>query len=237
MKADDAILAANFLRLKREGFTPSRDLILALTSDEEGGAFNGVEWLLKNHRSLIDAAYCINTDAGGGTIRNGRPQYLSLQAAEKTFRSFKLEVTNAGGHSSLPTRDNAIYHLAEGLSRLAKFDFPVRLNEVTHSYFERMASIEHGQQAADMKAVLRTPPDAAASRDFPHPLHSMPGSALLVSRRCSRPVTPRTLFLNPRLPWSTAASSRTTYQPRSSVRLRTSSPTRKSKSRRWARRV
>jgi len=162
MKADDAILIANFLRLKREGFIPARDLILALTADEEGGSFNGVEWLLNNHRGLIDAEYCLNADAGGGTSRDGRRQYLGIQAAEKTFRSFKLEVSNPGGHSSLPTKDNAIYHLAEGLARLAMFDFPVRLNEVTHSYFERMASIEQGQRAADMKTLLQNPPAADA---------------------------------------------------------------------------
>jgi acetylornithine deacetylase/succinyl-diaminopimelate desuccinylase-like protein len=162
MKGDDAILIATFLRLKREGFQPARDLILALTADEEGGSHNGVQWLLKEHRELIDAAYCINLDAGGGRTHDRRPRYLSIQSAEKTFLSFKLEVTNPGGHSSLPTKDNAIYHLAEGLARLAKFDFPVRLNEVTHSYFERMSSIEHGQPAEDMKALLRNPGDQAA---------------------------------------------------------------------------
>jgi len=162
MKADDAILIANFIRLKREGFTPERDLILALTADEEGGGFNGVSWLLENHRDLIDAAWCINSDAGGGAIRNGRRQYMTLEGAEKTYLSFRLEVTNPGGHSSLPIKDNAIYHLAGGLARLAKFDFPVRLNDITRSYFERMASIEQGQRAADMKAVVQNPRDAAA---------------------------------------------------------------------------
>src|ERR1039458_10231043 len=114
MKGDDAILVATFLRMKREGFQPVRDMILALTSDEEGGAWNGIDWLVKNHRDLIDAEFCGNSDGGGGDIKNGRSIYLSMQAAEKVFLSFKLEVTNSGGHSSLPTEDNAIYHLAEG---------------------------------------------------------------------------------------------------------------------------
>ena len=130
MKGDSAILAAAFVRMKREGFRPSRDLILALTADEEGGPSNGVDWLVKNHRDLIDAEFCVNSDAGGGDIKNGTQRFMGLSAAEKVFLSFKLEVTNAGGHSSLPTKDNAIYHLADGLSRMDKFDFPVHLFDV-----------------------------------------------------------------------------------------------------------
>ena len=161
MKGDDAILVATFLRMKREGFQPVRDMILALTSDEEGGAWNGVDWLVKNHRDLIDAEFCVNSDGGGGDIKNGRSIYMSMQAAEKVFLSFKLEVTNSGGHSSLPTKDNAIYHLAEGLARLAKFDFPVRLFDVTRASFERMATFYPGQLGADMKAVVANPNDEA----------------------------------------------------------------------------
>ena len=110
MKADDATLVTAFLRLKKEGFRPARDLILALTSDEEGGNSNGVIWLLKEHRALIDAEYCINLDAGGGALRKDQRLYMSVQAAEKTSVHFKLEVTNPGGHSSLPTAENAICH-------------------------------------------------------------------------------------------------------------------------------
>ena len=137
MKGDDATLVATFLRLKREGFRPVRDLILALTSDEEGGNSNGVDWLVKNHRGLIDAEFCVNADSGGGDIKNGKRVFMSVQAAEKVFLSFKLETRNAGGHSSLPIKDNAIYHLADGLSRLGKFDFPVHLFDVTRASFER----------------------------------------------------------------------------------------------------
>jgi acetylornithine deacetylase/succinyl-diaminopimelate desuccinylase-like protein len=161
MKGDAAILVAAFLRMKREGFRPSRDLILALTSDEEGGPSNGVDWLVKNHRELIDAEFCVNSDAGGGDIKNGQRRYMGLSAAEKVFLSFTLQVTNPGGHSSLPTKDNAIYHLSDGLSRLGKFDFPVHLFDVTRAFFERTAQFSSGQTAADLKAVVANPNDAA----------------------------------------------------------------------------
>ena len=162
MKGDDATLITAFLRMKREGFRPARDLILALTSDEEGGPANGIQFLVKDHRDLIDAAFCINPDAGGGDIKNGKRIYMMMEAAEKVFASFHLEVTNAGGHSSQPTKDNAIYHLADGLSRLAKFDFPVHIFDVTRSEFEASAPYYEGQVGADMKAVSANPNDAAA---------------------------------------------------------------------------
>ncbi len=156
-KAGDAALVTNFLRLKEEGFRPSRDLILALTSDEEGGNYNGADWLLKNHRDLVDAEYCINTDAGGGEMKDGRRIALSVQAAEKTFQSFRLEAKNRGGHSSLPVPDNAIYHLAHALGRIQGYAFPVHLNPVSTMFFERMSAIEQGQEARDLKAVVTTP--------------------------------------------------------------------------------
>jgi len=156
---------ANLIRLKEEGYTPDRDLILALTADEEGGNFNGVDWLVKNHRELIDAEFAIN-EGGNGNMRKGKYLTNEVQASEKVFQDFHLEVTNSGGHSSLPVKDNAIYHLSGGLARLAKFDFPVQLNEVTRAYFERSASAESDPKvAADMRAVARATPDpAAASR-------------------------------------------------------------------------
>jgi acetylornithine deacetylase/succinyl-diaminopimelate desuccinylase-like protein len=160
MKGDDATLVTTFLRLKREGFQPVRDMILALTSDEEGCTSNGIEWLVKNHRDLIDAEFCVNADGGGGDIKDGKRVYMAMEAAEKVFLSFKLEVTNPGGHSSLPTKDNAIYRLAEGLARLAKFDFPVHLFDVTRASFERMAPIYQGPPGADMKAIVQNPNDA-----------------------------------------------------------------------------
>jgi acetylornithine deacetylase/succinyl-diaminopimelate desuccinylase-like protein len=158
MKGDAAVLVSTFLRLKREGYRPSRDLIVALTSDEEGGPSNGVDWLVKNHRDLIDAEFCINLDGGGGHIKTGRHLFMAVQAAEKVFLTFKLEVKNPGGHSSRPSKDNAIYHLADGLSRLGKFDFPVHLFDVTRVSFERTAPLYPGQLGDDMKRVVEQHP-------------------------------------------------------------------------------
>ena len=162
MKGDDTTLVNTFLRLKREGFQPPRDLILALTSDEEGGPANGIQFLLKDHRDLIDAAFAINPDSGGGDIKNGKKLFMSMESAEKVYASFRLEVTNPGGHSSRPSKDNAIYHLADGLSRLAKFDFPVHLFDVTRSQLERLAPFYGGQLGEDMKAVATDPKNTAA---------------------------------------------------------------------------
>ncbi len=162
MKVNDAILVTTFIRFHREGYRPDRDLILALTADEEGGKSNGVDWLLKNHRDLIDAAFALNADAGGVTTRNGKPVNVDIEATEKQYADFELTSLNPGGHSSLPKPDNAIYHLADTLSRLEHTPFPVELNEVTRTYFERRAPLESAQTRADMNAILHTPPDPAA---------------------------------------------------------------------------
>jgi acetylornithine deacetylase/succinyl-diaminopimelate desuccinylase-like protein len=164
MKSDDAIWVTEFIRLKREGFVPDRDLILALTADEEGGQSNGVDWLIKNHRELIDAEFVLNSDGGGVDTENGKPVIVSMDASEKLYADFQLTVTNRGGHSSLPVPDNAIYHLADALVRLEHFQFPLELNDITRAYFERMATLETGQEAADMRAILRDPPDPAAAQ-------------------------------------------------------------------------
>src|SRR5436190_4931839 len=162
-KSMAAQFVANVIRLKEEGFKPDRDLILALTADEEGGTFNGVDWLVKNHRELIDAEFAIN-EGGGGTMRKSKYLTNEVQASEKVFQDFRLDVTNPGGHSSLPVKDNAIYHLSEGLARLSKFEFPVQLNEVTRGYFEKSASVQSDPKtAADMRAVARSTPDLAAA--------------------------------------------------------------------------
>ncbi|MGI9105011.1 MAG: M20/M25/M40 family metallo-hydrolase [Pyrinomonadaceae bacterium] len=161
-KAMAAIFIANLIRFKRENFQPERDIIVALTADEESGDFNGVEFLLKEHRALVDAEMGIN-EGGRGFLKGGKPLLNAVQASEKVYQSFRLEAKNKGGHSSLPVKDNAIYQLAGGLDRLAKFDFPVNLNEVTRAYFERMSKIETGQMAADMKTVAaQTRPNAPA---------------------------------------------------------------------------
>jgi len=162
-KSMAAQFVANILRLKRDGVTLDRDLILALTADEESGNFNGVNWLVKNHRDLIDAEFAIN-EGGGGGMRKGKYLTNEVQASEKVYQDFRLEVKNAGGHSSLPVKDNAIYRLAGGLARLQAFEFPVAMNEVTRTYFERSAAAEADPKtAADMRAVAKTPTDMAAA--------------------------------------------------------------------------
>ena len=160
-KDEAAIHIANLIRLKQEGFQPDRDIIVALTADEEGGTDNGVQWLLENHRDLIDAEYALN-EGGGGAMQDGRRISNAVQASEKVYQSFVLEVTNPGGHSSLPVRENAIYRLADALTRIRDYDFPVALNEVTRVYFERSATIEQGEVATAMRGVLAAPPEPAA---------------------------------------------------------------------------
>jgi acetylornithine deacetylase/succinyl-diaminopimelate desuccinylase-like protein len=154
IKQGDTVLVANFIRLKKEGWIPSRDLILALTADEEGGESNGAQWLAKNHHDWIDAEYCINTDAGDFETKKGKRMLLGMQTSEKNYVDFRLEVKSNGGHSSRPVKDNAIYHLSQGLARLAEFDFPVSLNETTRGYFERTAALESPATGADFHAVI-----------------------------------------------------------------------------------
>jgi acetylornithine deacetylase/succinyl-diaminopimelate desuccinylase-like protein len=162
VKDGDAILMTDMIRLKRENYRPDRDIILALTADEEGGAFNGVDWLLKNHRDLVDAEYILNPDAGDFEIDQRKRLLVGIEASEKLYADYRLEVHNKGGHSSLPTGDNAIYQLAEGLTRLGHYQFPFELNDVTRQYFAKEADIVGGETGADMKAILRSPPDEGA---------------------------------------------------------------------------
>jgi acetylornithine deacetylase/succinyl-diaminopimelate desuccinylase-like protein len=162
MKSGDAIMATTLIRFKKEGYKPDRDIILALTADEEGGKSNGVDWLLKNHRELIDAELVFNHDGGGILSDHGKPVMMTVDATEKLYADFQLSVTNPGGHSSLPRPDNAIYALANALTRLEHYQFPFELNEVTRAYYERMAPVETSERAAEIKAMLRNPPDADA---------------------------------------------------------------------------
>jgi acetylornithine deacetylase/succinyl-diaminopimelate desuccinylase-like protein len=162
IKEGDAIFITTFIRLKKEGYQPDRDIILALTADEEGGKSNGVDWLLKNHRDLIDAAFVLNTDAGGLDMVNGKPISFNVEATEKLYADYQLTATSAGGHSSLPVPDNAIYHITDALSRLQAYTFPFELNPVTRAYFEKMSTLESGQTAANMKGILENPPSAEA---------------------------------------------------------------------------
>ena len=160
MKDSVAIAVTDFIRLRKEGFVPDRDIILALTADEENGKSNGVDWLLKNHRELIDAEFALNPDSG--SVRPDEPQIVGFEATEKLYGDFQVLATNPGGHSSLPTPDNAIYHVANALSKLQKYSFPFELNAVSREYFAQMAKIETGQRAADLRAILGEPPDAKA---------------------------------------------------------------------------
>ena len=160
MKGSDAIAVVDLIRMKKEGFVPDRDIILALTADEEGGKSNGVDWLLKNHRDLIDAEYALNPDSG--QVHTDKPETVEFEATEKLYADYQLMATNAGGHSSVPVPDNAIYHVANALIALQHYSFPVEINPVTRGFFEAMAKIETGQTAADMRAVLQTPPDPKA---------------------------------------------------------------------------
>jgi len=166
VKDGDAILVATLLRLKQEGYRPNRDLVLALTTGEEGGSdYNGVDWLLKNHRDLIESAYVINMDAGDPVVMNGKRMFRSVQAAEKVYVTFKLEVHNPGGHSSLPTKDNAIYRLAAALGRLNAYQFPAQLNEITRASFAKWSPLQQGTPLGpDMAAVAQPTPDTAAIR-------------------------------------------------------------------------
>ena len=162
MKVHDAIMVAALIRWHREGWRPSRDIIVALTADEEGGCCDGVEWLLKNHRELIQAKFVLNQDDYGVVADHGVPQFFKLVATEKLYADYQLLITSSGGHSSLPVPDNAIYSLSRGLNRLAAYEFPFELNNVTRAYYERMTGIESGTRAADMRAILWNPPDTEA---------------------------------------------------------------------------
>jgi acetylornithine deacetylase/succinyl-diaminopimelate desuccinylase-like protein len=164
---DDKAMAAIFtemvLRLAREKTPLRRDVILALTADEEAGDENGVDWLLREHRPLVDGGLVLN-EGGGGWMRQGKYLVLAMQSSEKTYADFTLRVTDKGGHSSLPTPENAIYRLSAGLLGLSKLVFPVELNEVTRAFLERAAVTESKEIAAAMRALAANPSDLASAR-------------------------------------------------------------------------
>jgi acetylornithine deacetylase/succinyl-diaminopimelate desuccinylase-like protein len=161
-KAMAAIFVANVFRMKREGYVPDRDIIIALTADEESGPANGVDWLLKNHRDKVDAALVIN-EGGGGVLRNGKPLFNAVQATEKITTNFTLRVVNRGGHSSVPRADNAITALADALSKVGRHQFPIQLNEVTRAFFAKTAEIERPEVGRAMKALVTNPRDGTAA--------------------------------------------------------------------------
>jgi acetylornithine deacetylase/succinyl-diaminopimelate desuccinylase-like protein len=163
MKGQDASTLTALSRLKKEGYVPDRDIIVAFTADEEaGGEQSGVDWLMKNHRDLVDAEFVINPDSGDATSKNGKPLYLGIQTSEKEYMTFGLEATDKGGHSSQPTAANPIYHVASGLDRLSKYQFPLHMTATSRAYFAARATLESGQLKADMLSVAGSSPDPAA---------------------------------------------------------------------------
>jgi acetylornithine deacetylase/succinyl-diaminopimelate desuccinylase-like protein len=166
-KAEASIWIDLLIRYRSENYRPRRTLKVALTCGEEtAGAFNGAEWLAQNRRELIDAAFALNEGAWGELDASGRRVAHDVEAGEKFPQNFRLEVTNPGGHSSRPVKDNAIYHLAAALMRIGAYDFPVQFNEANRAYFTGMAKIQAAKGAADlanaMNAFLRDPRDAQA---------------------------------------------------------------------------
>ena len=162
---DDKYMAAafvtNLIRYKREGFAPDRDIIVLLETDEETDALLGVRWMLANHRELIDAEFAINEGADVG-LKDGKPIRIGLQTSEKVYVDYTLEVTNAGGHSATPRKDNAIYRLAKGLAKLSAYEFPVKLNETTKAWLEKASVFEDARTGAAMRTIAANPQDEAA---------------------------------------------------------------------------
>lgn len=161
-KAQAAIFTDLFIRLRQEGYRPRHTLKLALTCGEEGGRFNGASWLAQNRRDLIDAKFALNEWAGVNLDASGKPVFHAIMADQKTVGTYRLEATNPGGHSSRPLPDNAIYHVTRAVDRIAAYEFPVQLNDVTRAYFGAMSKIVGGERGAAMAAIVADPNDAAA---------------------------------------------------------------------------
>ncbi|HWE46161.1 MAG TPA: M20/M25/M40 family metallo-hydrolase [Caulobacteraceae bacterium] len=164
MKGDDSAMLTALIRMKKEGFVPDRDIIVAFTADEEAeGDANGPDYLFKNRPELVNAGEAFNADSGGGGLKNGKPIYYGIQTSEKLYATYVFETENKGGHSSEPRADNAIYELAHALLRVEAYKFPVHLTETTRGFFAEMAQLETGQVKADMLAVAQPQPDLAAA--------------------------------------------------------------------------
>lgn len=164
MKDGDAILVTTLIRLHRERFRADRDIILMLTADEEGGNANGVQWLLANQPDLVKAEFALNHDGTGVVMEHGNPITMEMSASEKVYADFDLCVKSDGGHSSVPPRDNAIYSLTHALDRVAAYEFPFELNNVTRAFYESSIKSASRSRARDLRAILNSPPDAAAVR-------------------------------------------------------------------------
>ena len=166
MKNSDAAMVTSFLLLKRAGWVPKRDVILALTADEEGGSNDGVEWLVKNRRDLVNAAFAVNPDSGGLLLMDGKPVELDLGATEKTYADYVLTATNPGGHSSRPMPENALYLVADALGRIERSPFPIELNSVTRVYLEAEARRESNEKRQLISRVLGVKMDAEAAQQL-----------------------------------------------------------------------
>ncbi len=166
VKDSDAALVTSLILLKRAKFIPKRDLIVALTADEEGGPDNGVDWLLKNRKDLVSAGVVINPDAGGIVLKDGKPAEMDVEATEKLYADFQITATSAGGHSSLPRPDNPIYELGDALGRLEKSPFPTELNAVTRAYLEAESKTSTPDRKALIQRMLATPVDEAAGTEL-----------------------------------------------------------------------
>jgi acetylornithine deacetylase/succinyl-diaminopimelate desuccinylase-like protein len=163
MKAQAAAWVDTLVRLKEEGFKHARTIKMALTCGEETStAFNGASWLATHERQLIDAEFALNEGGGGRLDDKGKPLALTIQAGEKFPQNYQLEVTNPGGHSSRPTRNNAIYHLAGGLLKIQAYEFPIQTTDATIEFFRKMASQVGGEMGAAMTAFAKNPQDAHA---------------------------------------------------------------------------
>ena len=162
-KSQAATWVDTMVRYKKEGYRPRRTIKMALTCGEEtSGAFNGAEYLAKNKRDLIDAAFALNEGGGGKLDAAGKPIYYGVQVGEKLSQNYRLEVTNPGGHSSRPMPDNAIYHLANALVRIQAYRFPVTFSDTTRDFFTRVAATRSADEKAAILALLKDPKDEAA---------------------------------------------------------------------------
>jgi acetylornithine deacetylase/succinyl-diaminopimelate desuccinylase-like protein len=169
MKGEDAALLTALIRLKQEGFVPDRDIVLALTADEEaGGDANGVRWLLARHRDLVDTDLVLNVDDSGGRIRDGKRVYIGMETSEKLYATYEFFTANRGGHSSLPRPDNAIYQLTAAVQKLAGFTFPARTTSTTRAYFAALANLRTSPQWPDFLAVAADRPDPQAVARLSH---------------------------------------------------------------------
>ncbi len=166
MKNSDAAWVMSFLTLKQAGWVPKRDMILALTADEEGGGDDGIEWLLKNFRLKVDAAFAVNPDAGGLLLHDGKPVELDLEETEKVYADYELTATSAGGHSSRPVPDNALYLVSDALGRIERSPFPVELSPVTASYLEAESRHESEEKRRLISRVLKPKMDADAATEL-----------------------------------------------------------------------